>query len=360
MRTIITSLFLVLPAFTAPVYRLVDLGPVPNGSSGADVNNAGQIIGTVYSAGWQAFYWNGASTAILGSFGGVDAFGRPQTLGNGLNDSAQLVGHSLTLLGETMAFATNGSSLQPLGTLGGTYSSAAAINNSGQVAGTSTLANGWYRAFVWNGTMQDIGILSAACPQGGTSANDINNAGYVTGQSANAGCYGHAYLWNGSTMQDLGTFGGRFSTGYAVNSLGHVVGRSELPSLNGDVAFLWNGTSMQSLGYFPHPFPASGAFDINDSGYIVGYSNRVGFGGTAVLWEGGNMHVLNDLVNNLGGWNLTNAMGINNIGQITGSGYFNGQERAFLLTPVPEPATAGLVSISLGLIVLCGRTKRTS
>jgi probable HAF family extracellular repeat protein len=47
-----------------------------------------------------------------------------------------------------------------LGTLGGTYSSANAINNVGQVTGTSTNAHGEYRAFLWRkGTMIDLGTL---------------------------------------------------------------------------------------------------------------------------------------------------------------------------------------------------------
>jgi hypothetical protein len=35
---------------------------------------------------------------------------------------------------------------------------------------------------------------------------------------------------------------------------------------------------------------------------------------------------------------LTRAFGINDAGQITGHGMVDGQERAFRLTPVPEPS----------------------
>ena len=34
------------------------------------------------------------------------------------------------------------------------------------------------------------------------------------------------------------------------------------------------------------------------------------------------------------------AMDINDAGQIVGSGYYGGVSHAFLLTPVPEPASA--------------------
>src|SRR5262245_6445438 len=65
-----------------------------------------------------------------------------------------------------------------LGSLGGGYSDAVALNESGQVIGTSGLANGTYHAFLWqNGVMSDLGTLGG----NGSYASDINNAGQVVG-----------------------------------------------------------------------------------------------------------------------------------------------------------------------------------
>lgn len=46
---------------------------------------------------------------------------------------------------------------------------------------------------------------------------------------------------------------------------------------------------------------------------------------------------LNSLLADTTGWELTSAIEINNLGQIIGSGLLNGEQRGFVLTPIPEP-----------------------
>ena len=67
---------------------------------------------------------------------------------------------------------------------------------------------------------------------------------------------------------------------------------------------------------------------------------------------------LNSLIDSISGWELEQAIGINDAGQITGFGWIGGQRHAFLLTPVPEPATFAL--LALGLPFLVGRNSRRS
>ena len=79
---------------------------------------------------------------------------------------------------------------------------------------------------------------------------------------------------------------------------------------------------------------------------------------------------LNGLLTGAPGWTLTNAYGINDVGQIVGSGNYLGQQHAFLLNPfaaetstspsaVPEPATSVLTGGALCLIsILLGRDDR--
>jgi hypothetical protein len=58
---------------------------------------------------------------------------------------------------------------------------------------------------------------------------------------------------------------------------------------------------------------------------------------------------LNSLINPLSGWELEQAIGINNAGRIAGIGQIGGLRHAFLLTPVPEPANLALLVLAVPL-----------
>lgn len=126
-------------------------------------------------------------------------------------------------------------------------------------------------------SMTDLGNLG----YGVTYGLAINNTGQVTGygytsQEFQITCppqkYGqpkqcferpyHAFLWSNGTMTDLGTLGGHFSKGVAINLAGEVVGQADLRTGFSD-SFLWNGTKMTDIGSWH-------AQGINDSGQIVG------------------------------------------------------------------------------------------
>jgi probable HAF family extracellular repeat protein len=84
------------------------------------------------------------------------------------------------------------------------------------------------------------------------------------------------------------------------------------------------------------------ACSINNRGQIVGFSDSDLSGSDihkmhALLWEDGRMIELQTQIPNNSGWKLRRATGINDQGQITGFGQFNGKMRAFLLTPTVAP-----------------------
>lgn len=56
----------------------------------------------------------------------------------------------------------------------------------------------------------------------------------------------------------------------------------------------------------------------------------------AVLWQGGQIYVLNQLIDANSPWYLETANGINDKGQIVGRGEINYTEHAFLLTPLTK------------------------
>ena len=117
-----------------------------------------------------------------------------------------------------------------LGTLGGTDSSATAINDRGEIVGYSTTATSDRHAFLWRrGEMIDLGTLGGI----DSFAVAINNRGQVVGRSDSVMAYpdtsywrSHAFLWQDGQMTDLGTLGGRNSGAEGINDVGQIVGYS--------------------------------------------------------------------------------------------------------------------------------------
>lgn len=202
-----------------------------------------------------------------------------------INDVGQMAGHVDCLVPQrAVASLTEGGVTVELGMLPGDSSSwAAGINNAGQVAGTS------------------MGPFPGAV---------------------------RAFRWEAGVMQPLGTLGGAESRAEAINAHGVVVGQAQVAS-GAWQAFVHDGVAMQAL-------PACGdapirPLAINASGRVAGVEEGAG----AVLIAKGRCHRLEDLLDASGaGWAVSAAYGINDHGVIVGSGFFNGQERAFLATPV--------------------------
>jgi probable HAF family extracellular repeat protein len=310
----------------------------------------------------------------LGTLGGSNNFA------SGINNAGQVVGQS-QISGSTdyHAYLWSGGVIKDLGTLGGSQSFANAINNKGEVAGYSFLSgNSNYHAFLYKeGVMQDIGSLTG--PSGSSYANSINDAGQVVGSSRDSSGHTPAFLYGDGVMRSIGSLGRNDASATAVNAAGQVVGESWTEGYEAIHGFLYDQGSMKDIGTFGGN---SSARDINDSGWVVGLSYLSGaagprrailyrdgilhdlqtLGGTesyalginssgqivggsfitgdsqchAVLWSQDTMQDLNNLVS-LGGDNyLSAARGINDEGQIIA---VTNNNRSYLLTPVPIPAT---------------------
>jgi probable HAF family extracellular repeat protein len=194
--------------------------------------------------------------------------------------------------------------------------------------------------------MIDLGVM------GGNSsgASDINDNGQIVGRFSTSGS-SRAFLYEQGTITDLGTLGGNSSHAYAINALGQITGSSN--TLNNEELhpFLYSAGAMVDLGTLGGYYAYS--YDINVHGRAVGESAVPGNATThAFLYSDGTMHDLNNLIDDSLGWVLRKASGINDAGQIVGSGEINGSLHAFLLTPVPEPSTlALLLAAALGGLV---------
>ncbi|MBN1918784.1 MAG: DUF3466 family protein, partial [Verrucomicrobia bacterium] len=185
-------------------------------------------------------------------------------------------------------------------------------------------------------------------------AYGIDETGRVVGYGVNPEGAQHAFLWVDGTLTDLGTLGGALSIAKRVNDSGSVVGTSRIAS-GLHRAFLWQDGTMQDLGTFGGS--QGDAFDINAHGQIVGAADTRDDYPHAFLWEDGVLRNLNELIPPDSGWVLNKAYGIDDSGRIVGYGVNpQGLERAFLLTPIPEPSVLALAAV--GVAVLLRRASR--
>jgi len=246
--------------------------------------------------------------------------------------------------------------MRDLGTFGGTGSQAAGINESGAVAGFAWYPGDHYgRAFVWSAGagMQDIGALPGA---NHSSAYGINDACQVVGWGLDANGLPRAFLYSAGTISELPVFEGHATYANAINNHGQLACLYDWQAYH---SFFYDPTTgVRAIGELPgHRWAC--AEDINDFGQVVGYSYRFGplNDDRAFLWQDGTIVDLNELIPADSGWILRQARGINNRGQIVGTGLISGQWHAYVATPVPEPTTLVLLSAGLaGLAFL--RTRR--
>jgi probable HAF family extracellular repeat protein len=143
----------------------------------------------------RAFYWNGTTMQQIGTLGGT------ASIGEAINAKNQIVGYSTTSGdAEHHGFLWQNGLMQDLGTLGGRFSFAVAINNSGQVIGFSEMADKEVRAFLWeNGKMRQVrDLIAANDPLKSVvelgDAIDINNLGQIVARGLNAENRPRAYL----------------------------------------------------------------------------------------------------------------------------------------------------------------------
>ena len=183
-------------------------------------------------------------------------------------------------------FADSASSL-----FGGTYGIVSSLNNRGQVAGIMNMkGDQTWHSFLWDhGSVKDLGTLGGTF----TTAHWLNDSGKVVGRSNVAAIcktcgssdelqFSHPFLWNDGKMSDLGLpKGAQCATAKYINNNGEVVGQSFLgvTSISLDFcqsgttgAFVWRNGSIADL---QSPLlPGAGitlddSFNINDEGEIL-------------------------------------------------------------------------------------------
>lgn len=329
--------FMTSSSFAQTRYKLVDLGDFPGGydaSSATAISSDGRIcgVGTIVSNRVHQLYWDSTSGRIdLGTINNIPGF----SYAYGVNSNGTVVGENWANGAMLPSIWETGAGIQALPGLssGGGIASAVAINDAGQIAGSS-LTDADYHAVRWNtpNSIEDLGVVGTDTS---SRSNGIGPDGRVVGFSK--GSSEQAFLWSSEGgMTVIGQLqAGVDCEAWSINAAGQVVGTS-YGAINR--AFLWTSASgMVDLGDGPNGAQSMIAYSINDGGDVVGtYSDLTGSHG--YIWSSsiGAQDLTTLLTSNTGSWTVFNAAAINNKGWIAASAKTpsNTRGHAVLLKPV--------------------------
>jgi hypothetical protein len=383
------SLAATASAATPPHYTLTDLGPGVAYGISANGNVAGASNANQSGV---AFLWTpGTANGTTGTRTSLGALptGNGISAAYGVNDYGEVTGFSTSTTSASGIRAFLWKPTVPNGTTGamtpisGTAWWGIGINTYGQIAIQNDTVNSPAFGQLWtpstpNGTSGTLTNFS-----GGPEFSDvsgINASGQLVGAGVDFLGGGGAMISkptspNASTGSavltgNLGNNSVFVSYAYAINDAGQVAGFSQGAPL-GDGSFLWtpdspNGTTGSMIALPYHLGQATRYLHVagmNDSTFIVGHDDLSFMG---LLWTpaDGLLELDSLVTSGNANWQALEPNAINDAGQIVGIGSFDADgpgpggptQRAFLLTPVPEPT--GAMAIIYLVAALAPRRRR--
>jgi len=298
-----------IAAAGATTYRIVQLSD-ERSAVGVDINANGQVaFSEAVGDSYRAKFYDGHIVRDLGTLGG------PAATTVALNDRGEVVGYSRISEDSQINHAFRWSAGRGMIDLHGAGqdkvdSTAADINNRGQVVGTGAFP------FRWSPQtgMQELVTLGA-----GGGANAINEAGTVVGFAGDPGGepQGLPARWTRpDRIRLLSNLGSRTSGGRDINAAGHIVGNVPFPPdpFGAEHAFLWTPQKgLIDLGTGSGDF--STASKINDKGMVIGVLSGLPEFIRGFVWT------RHTGIIEIGGPDVTSsrANDLNNCGQVVGS-----------------------------------------
>jgi uncharacterized membrane protein len=329
-------------------YRITDIGPASN-TYGVYINNRGQVAGTTNFSrrhiktdglaqdlyAYNAFFWENGHRIHIGG-----AAGYPNSSAAGINDKGEVVGtlDDTDAGGIEMIFVKNifvwknGTVTNVGAPSGSDVSIASGINDSGEIIGTriesgspngsdNASSNAPHAVTEFQGIWADL--------PGSDAAVGINDKGQVAVSGTIADGSYHASIRQNGTTTDLG----KFDAAGAINNNG------ELLLIRGSSLYVWQQGRLTLLP-LPQGFQGidpKAPVSLNDNDLIVasGVLSK-GNGDRAIVWRNDTPIDLNKLVRGPTLWVLQEATSVNNKGQIVGIGSYQNTTHAFLLAPITK------------------------
>lgn len=233
-------------------------------SFGQIINDAGQVGGYVSGLPDHAFLWSESDgfTVLMDP----DDQSRATEIGP-LSEAGETVFVSNTGTGSNFYSRSSAGSISP-------FSVPVGIDGFGgvNVHGVYAVSNSYHQTgefFYGNNFDGWSRVDGFGHPNESISLSGINDSGAIIGDSYSAPTNTGFYWSAQSGLVDLGMLNGAAVTPYGINNQGVVVG-------NGNSPFLWtNSSGLQDLNSMvtinPSNMELFGAWDINDSGAIIGY-----------------------------------------------------------------------------------------
>ena len=352
------------PPVGVPVYSVTPI----NATTGLRVNQSGDVAGwTTTNGRGEPILYTAENGVIVLPTATSQPYGIARDLSSRLNGIITVVGEARLNSTGSEIHAVRWKVAVPQGTVtsvtdlgvlpGASESFAHAVNDAGQIAGTSD-PNSFLSisSFIYSNAtgMVDLGLGG---PGLNARALDINGSGVITGYLGLT-----AFRWStAGGLQSLGAPAGLPNTfGYAINTSGQVAGSAGSASGNSQrVVRYTDGGGWKILGGSGQTNVGKG---INQWGDVVGAAvpNSILLQGVIYTDNLGFLALLDDLLLVPGSWKIMDAYDINDAQQITGWAINNqtGLRSAVLLTPVipapPNQPPVANFSYSCNALFFCG------
>jgi hypothetical protein len=332
-------------------YTITELGlpggtTYPIGSAAYDINDSGVAVGWIDD--WyiepggvqeaRACRWSGGGAAEILPDSPFDG-----SAGHAINGDGEIVGPMRDTGPNVGGYYFKDGQLTDLSPVLGQTAEPSDVNSFGVVCGSVGPMTS-YRPFTYDtyagGQPVHLNPLTGSAVTCGISINDSGHVVGISGPWTSADRKAALYR-GGPDGEDLGD--ALYAT--AINNADVVTGQKLFHNAPAATAYRLDAAtpgkpSFEDLGHSQLPgFEASTGWAINNTGTVVGYSyapNVFGKQRAFVHIPSGpdaGFHDLQDLVVDGAGWELWQALGVNNGGAIVGFGLHNGDFRGWLLTP---------------------------